>query len=164
LKLYFDTTTWVRLFETGNPKIDAERTAIQRICEQNMEIITSQFQLAQMYSKKNSRSIPPEENELFAKAISVCEFRATTPPKFDPYYGSILREFSDKTNLQHREDKIHLILAWLNEADFFITTDGELYNTEKLSIEVVLAGMVHPHAQGNFHKMTVLNPTDLSLP
>lgn len=163
LRLYFDTTTWVRLFETGNEKIINERNAIHSICTQKFDIITSQFQIRQMYSKKNSNSISAQQKSAFEQAIATCESIAIEPPRFDLYYGNYLKEFTSKTQLQHQEDRIHIVLSWLYRVDYFITTDYELFKTEKSSIEVALAGMVHPTTPNNFHTVNVLNPVDFTI-
>jgi predicted nucleic acid-binding protein len=162
LKLYFDTTTWVRLYEEGDSKIIAERDATTKIitCKNDLEIITSQFQLRQMYSKVNSHSIDPNKREAFRKAVATCEVITTSTPKFDPYCEHHLKDFSSRVTLRHNEDKHHIILAWMKEADFFITTDDELYNTQRIDIENTLNNMIHPSSAINYHKVRILNPIE----
>jgi len=62
LKLYFDTTTWIRVYEDStNDQNISERNSIDGILEMRdegkIELISSKFQLNQLYTLKSQSDL-----------------------------------------------------------------------------------------------------------
>ena len=159
--IYFDTTSWARLFETGTSTIDQESFAmseiIRRRSELNLDFVTTKFQIDQMYSKVNSISITEEEKLVFQRAVAVCEELAT---EFRTYINTELLEFQKSVKLCHKEDSIHIVSAWKLKASNFITADNELFDTKKREIEKTLSNQWHPGIDTHQHKIYILNPIE----
>lgn len=163
LTVYFDTTTWIRPFEdNSNERPSQERNAINIILEEigSNEIISSKFQLDQLYSKVNSKDNSEDEQDAFAKSIALCLQNTGNTTKTTPYCKQEVDELIFNTKLKHREDAYHIAIAWLRIADYFITTDGELYDEKKSIIEKTLNGMWNWGVDSHTHNMTIINPID----
>lgn len=163
MKLYFDTTTWIRLYETNlDKKNQQEQDAIddilQKIDEESLIIISSKFQLNQLYSLSHSVNNSSNKNDAIAKAIAHCLETTGITTNTSPYCKQELDEFMVESKIQHKEDGRHIIIAWIREADYFITTDYELFKDKKSDIEKALNKMWHPLSPIHSQRMSILNP------
>jgi len=163
LTVYFDTTTWIRPFEDiADERPIQERNAINIILEEigSNEIISSKFQLNQLYSKVNSKDNSADEKDAFAKSIAQCLQNTKDTTKTTPYCKQEVDDLIFKTKLNHREDAYHIIIAWLKLTNYFITTDGELYDGKKTIVEETLNGMLNWGVESRTHNMVIINPID----
>lgn len=164
MKIYFDTTTWIRIYEELDDQTQIEeRDAIDSLLEllqDDDEILTSKFQINQMYSFLNSANRSNDEKDAITKALAHCEEKCRILDSSDPYCKAETDELIQEASLNHREDARHIVISWRKEADYFITTDRELFHDKRGAIENALNKMWHPTAAGNSKRLIVLNPID----
>jgi len=165
LKLYFDTTTWIRIYEViTNEKSGNEQEAIDKILDlreqKTMEIVSSKFQLNQMYTLVNSSASSENKKDAVAKSIAQCLECCGDSTKTTPFCQQELDEFMTKSKIQHREDGRHIVTSWIREVDYFITTDQELYKDKKSEIEKTLNKMWHPLISTHSKRVEIINPID----
>lgn len=154
MKIYFDTTCWIRTIENDlNQSSEKEKQTILRILEMvqkdpsKYEIVSCQTQINQLYTKKNSSNTDQKKKEALAYVIAQIEIYCSNTINNNPINSNSSRdELQRKISLRDNEDAKHIAIAWLREADYFITVDWSSIlniNTDK-QIEEALASMYHP--------------------
>jgi len=159
--LYFDNNIWLRPFQKNSGRSEKEAEAVNTIvenCCENYEVITSDFQENYFLGTKNSLTLSTNNKDAFAKGLAVCLSITNQTRKRDPYCYNEIKEFEKKVNIKDSEDRVHIVLSWRKEVDYFITADKELYETKKKEIEEELEKMYHPTANNKTNKMQILNP------
>lgn len=159
ITLYFDNNIWLRPFQTNSGRSEKEAVAVNLIiekCCENYRIITSEFQENYFFGTQHSRTLSNDQKDAFAKGLAVCQSVAEETK--DLFCNHDIETFSTKVNLNDREDRVHIVLAWRKEANYFITADKELYESKKSEIEEALEFLNHPTANNNTNKMQILNP------
>ena len=156
LKLYFDTTTWIRLYENlTEDYTKLEQEAIDDILDEKnntlFEIISSKFQVDQLYTLLNSSNTSENKKDAIQKSIAQCIENTGQTTQTSPYCQQELDEFMLESKINHREDGRHIVTAWIREANYFITTDRELYKDKQIDIEKALSKMWNPLSQLHYH-------------
>lgn len=161
MKVYFDTSAWMRLYdeETGEDDIQ-QREALGNILDKqdSFELISSLFQTNQF---NHMLGIETQENRRGAivAARETCKQTCGNSIKGKPYCETEWKEFMKKTRLNDDEDGYHIVIAWIKLADYFVTTDYELWNTKKILIKKVLSEM-HPPPGVEVKEMEILDPRE----
>lgn len=168
MKLYFDTTTWIRTVETPSDIFKRkEKEAITEILELNekqpneYEIISSKTQLNQLYTKKNSLRTEQVMKDSLEYVIAAIEEKTNTSCKNDPWnVNQFLDSILKNTGLPDKEDAKHITIAWINNADYFITTDWRsILNLNKTNIiENSLKNLIHPNNGNSGYEVKIIDP------
>jgi len=146
MKIYFDTSAWMRLFDQEDSVEDIkQREAIGDILEKkdSLEIISSLFQTKQFEYMLNHETIENRRLAIIA-AKEMCNQTCGDSIKKSPYCKYEWQDFMKKARLNDDEDGYHIVNAWLKGADYFVTTDYELWNTKKFLIEKTLSEIYSP--------------------
>ena len=165
LRLYFDTTSWIRLFETiTDDNSRNEQQSIDAILtlqeEGRLEIISSKFQLNQLYTLSNSSNSSKNKKNAVLQSIALCLECCGDSTNNSPYCKPELDEFMAGSKINHREDGRHIVTSWVLEAGYFITTDRELYRDKKSDIEKTLNKMWHPLISTHSQRVEIINPIE----
>lgn len=129
IKVYLDTTCWIRTVENPTKRFlieekDATRKIINQIQQSsNYEIISSRTQLHQVYIKKNSGNTSPQDKNALEFVIAQIEVNSSGYQHDPTNTISIQNEILSRTTLPDREDARHIAIAWLSHCNFFITID-----------------------------------------
>ncbi len=182
MKLYFDTSCWVRITETNLDEIlkyeknqiikqkkkeliEKERTAVVDILDLQEKnkvkytIISSKHQIGQLYTKLTSLKTSQRQKEALPAVIAFCiENTDNTTNSDPPNWFQPRNELMQKCVLPDSEDAKHIVIGWIREADYFVTTDKPLYDYNKKCIESTLDSMLHPTL--GTHRIEILNPID----
>lgn len=168
LKIYFDTTCWIRTVETNlNKHSETEKTIILDILEmveQNSsqyEIVSCQTQLNQLYVKKNSSRTSADMKEALIYAIAQIEVHCNNTIDDDPANSNLIRDqLQEKISLPDNEDAKHIAIAWLQDTDYFITTDRiSIININiNKRIENALASMQNPNSNQTGKVVKICSP------
>lgn len=161
-KLYFDINAWMRPFQVKNNTTRLESDAILEIMRnhQSIAIHSSEFETNFFERTQYSHSLSDVKKSAFAKAYTICKKVVIDLDKNDPNCFNEIKEFHDKVCLHDREDRFHIVIAWMKKIDYFITADRELFLDRKNDIQSTLASMYHILADSNSHKMEILNPRE----
>jgi len=163
LRLYFDTTSWIRLFETITDENSRnEQQSISDILELRdngrIELVSSKFQINQLYTLSNSANSSENKKNAVLQSIALCLECCGDSTNNSPYCKQELDEFMNESQIQHKEDGRHIVTSWIREADYFITTDRELYRDKKSEIEKSLNKMWHPLISTHSQRVEIINP------
>lgn len=164
--IYLDTGCWIRITETNLDEIlryeknldikEKRRNTIEKERESTLEIlekvrkepekykiVSSKHQIQQLYAKKNNLYTSASQKEALLAVIAFCVELTGDTTLTDPDCNSLRDELIEKSNIQHAEDAKHIVIGCVREADYFVTTDSELYYDKKTDIERSL-GLMQP--------------------
>ncbi len=152
----------MRPFQVKDEKTKLESDAILEIIRnrQSFAIHSSEFEINYFEGTQHSHSLSDTKKGAFAKAYTTCKNVVIDLDKNDPNCFNELKEFHEKVCLRDREDRFHIVIAWMKEVDYFITADRELFLDKRNDIQSTLASMYHILANSNSHKMEILNPRE----
>ena len=140
LKIYLDTGVWIRLFETSlDVHREKDKNAIGDILDEicgTHEIISSLFQNNQLEGLKNSYT--GNKQLAMIAAIAQCKQASGNTMHSTPYHKYEFEQLMAKTGLQDNEDGHHIVIAWLNGVEYFITVDYSTILSKKSDIEEAL--------------------------
>lgn len=149
----------MRPFDPQNEKlVIKEGEAIAAILDNKVdkyEIITSLFGIKQ-FDKMLEHETDTNKISAINSGKRSCVFYADRTIRSIPAMA-IWEEFMQKSEINHDEDGWHIILAWVDGVDCFITGDWELHNTRKNRIESVL-GSIYPPPGVTTKNMEILDP------
>ena len=134
MKIYLDTNAWVRPFEQGNTIVNLQKIAMDKLLEQNFDIFSSKFQL-QQFGRLIRTELNLDRKLNFQYARDLCEYTCPNSIKIHTYVKRESDQLLQQTMMNDNEDAIHIVIAWLRGAKYFITADDELYDTKKFIIE-----------------------------
>jgi len=155
LKIYLDTNAWIRNFEQGNTIINSQCEAVGDILENHFEIISSKFQIKQFsYLIQNESDI--NKKTIYQSAKELCEsFCPISSKQFIPCRTEA-RQLMTAATLNDYEDALHIIIAMMSNAEYFITADDELYCTKKRVIERSLPTIIPSIT----HNLQIVDPVE----
>lgn len=134
MKIYLDTNAWVRPFEQGDAVVNRQKIAMDELLVQNFDIFSSKFQFNQFGDL--IRDEPVLDRKLnFQYARDLCEITCPNSTKLHTWVKRESDQLIAKTMMGDNEDAVHIVIAWLRGAKYFITADDELYATKKSLIE-----------------------------
>lgn len=155
VKIYFDTTCWVRMVENDLNKqfLEKEKESIleiQDIVENNkdkFEFISSNHQLQQLDNKLENPQTSDDQLDPLLVVIASCKVHAGETSDYDPPSSTqMANELAGKVNLPDFEDVKHIAIAWIKEVNYFVTVDWTtiLNLNQNKMIENALDSMWHP--------------------
>jgi len=155
----------MRLYDEYNDKDNdktpqEQREAVGDILEKltSKEFISSRFQVKQFDGMHEDEQQDNKKGAILA-AKATCEETCPQSTKTHPYCRNEVQALIEKTGMNDKEDAWHIVIAWIKGADYFITTDRELYETKKNAIEKVLAE-IGPPPGVEVKNIQILDPRD----
>ena len=167
--VYLDTSAWIRPFEAEEGGLaELESRAVIRILEKHISkkhlvVIGSVFQYRQLVGlQSNAETL--EDMKKYGRSANLCKTCCPNPFKPPRHYKSKANELMEKTGMSYEkgpnEDVVHIVMAWMSGAGYFVTTDRGLFRRKKATeIEDALRVMTRPQGR-SCRDMRVLNPVD----
>ena len=146
MRVYLDLSAWNRPFDDwSDEKIRKEAKAVIQLLERNEAIIiASTFAIAMIKEIRNGVKYKHVSSLIRGYSNEIVE------EKEEQLY--LATELQKDCNLSKLEDSIHIILACFGNADYFVTTDGEIIKKRRgIERYLVVKG----------YKLKVVNPLDL---
>jgi len=148
MRIYLNLSAWNRPFDDwSEEKVRKEAEAVINLLEQNEPIIiASEFAIAMIKEIRNGVKY---------KHVSslIREYSNELVKEKEEQLG-LATELQKDCNLSKLEDSIHIILACFGNADYFVTTDGEIIKKR---------GCIERYLVEKGYKLKVVNPLDLGV-
>lgn len=155
MKIYLDTNAWIRNFEQGNAIVNSQCDAVGDILENDFDIISSKFQIKQFgHLIQNESDI--DKKIIYQSAKDLCEITCPNSSKRFIPCKIEARQLMTAAMLNDYEDAMHIMIASMSGAEYFITADDELYNTKKHVIERQVSAI----APSNTRNLKVVDPIE----
>lgn len=155
MKIYLDTTCWIRTTESNDILTrfqTEEKEAILNFLDiiwansEEFQVVSSKHQRYQIENK--IRNTNPTQKTALEYVLAQIETLASKTLQYNPsLHNEKTAEFLTKFPMMpDREDARHIIISWLHNADYFVTTDWRsiLNINPAKNIENVLASLIHP--------------------
>ena len=124
--------------------------------QSEFQIISSLYQINQLYSKLRSKNTSANLQEALPTSIAFCETHAGNTIKSNPVYKSLADELLAKSNIRDQDDANHIVIACIRDVDYFITTDSELYRDKVDDIKTALIPILNQMSR--IQGIEILNP------
>lgn len=155
MKIYLDTNAWIRNFEQGSAIVNSQCEAVGDILESHFDIISSKFQIKQ-FSHLIQNEPDINKKIIYQSAKDLCE--SVCPNSSNRFIPCRMEAQQLKTSatLNDYEDALHIVIAKMSAAEYFITADDELYQTKKHVIERLLPAIV----PSTTHNLQIVDPVE----
>jgi len=146
MRIYLNLSAWNRPFDDwSEEKIIREAKAVIRLLERNEAVvIASEFAIAMIKEIRNGVK--------YKHVSSLIREYSNELVKEKEEQLNLATEVQKDCNLSKLEDSIHIVLACFGNADYFVTTDGEI---------IKKSGGIERYLGEKGYKLKVVNPLDL---
>ena len=148
MRIYLNLSAWNRPFDDwSEEKIVMEAKAVIRLLERNETVvIASEFAIAMIKEIRNGVK--------YKHVSSLIREYSNELVKEKEEQLNLATELQKDCNLSKLEDSIHIVLACFGNADYFVTTDGEI---------IKKWGCIERYLGEKGYKLKVVNPLDLGV-
>ena len=148
MRIYLNLSAWNRPFDDwSEEKIVMEAKAVIRLLERNETVvIASEFAIAMIKEIRNGVK--------YKHVSSLIREYSNEFVKEKEEQLNLATELQKDCNLSKLEDSIHIVLACFGNADYFVTTDGEIIKKR---------GCIERYLGERGYKLKVVNPLDLEV-
>jgi len=146
MRIYLNLSAWNRPFDDwSEEKIIREAKAVIRLLERNEAIIiASEFAIAMIKEIRNGVKYKHVSSLIRGYSDEIVEEKEEQL--------KLAERLQKDCKLSKLEDSIHIILAGFGNADYFVTTDGEI---------IKKSGCIERYLVEKGYKLKVVNPLDL---